>query len=82
MSTPLILVSTGAQTLSQPHLTYLGAAIQRYRDKAARALRLAQQAARHGNRYLAAGLINEAETFRAMAQRLTDQSNASAGDQS
>jgi hypothetical protein len=64
--------------LSQAHAAYLSAAIARYRAKAERALSLARTAARHGNRALAAGLLDEACTFRAMANGLTEQSHADA----
>jgi hypothetical protein len=60
--------------LSVAHAAYLSAAIERYRMKAMRALKLAQAAARHGNYSLAAGLIDEASAYRAMANGLEEQS--------
>ena len=59
--------------LSQAHSAYLSAVIDRYRQKAERALKLARTAWRHGNEPLAAGLLDESATYLAMAQGLTQQ---------
>jgi hypothetical protein len=74
----LTLSAVRPARLSQAHAKYLSAAIARYRDKAIRALKLAQAAARHGNRQLAAGLLDEASTFRAMANGLEAQARTDA----
>jgi hypothetical protein len=64
--------------LSHTHAAYLSAAIARYRDKAIRALKLAKEAGGHGNQPLAAGLIDEASTYRAMANGLEAQARTDA----
>jgi hypothetical protein len=64
--------------LSRAHADYLSSAIRRYRDKAIRALKLAKEAAGHGNQPLAAGLIDEASTYRAMANGLEAQARTDA----
>jgi hypothetical protein len=74
----LTLASTRRVRLSDAHASYLSAAIARYRDKAQRALDLAREAAAHSNRALAAGLLDEASTFRAMANGLEAQARTDA----
>jgi hypothetical protein len=71
--TTLTLAAARQARLSIEHEAYLSSAIRRYRDKATRALDLAREANGRGNRTLAAGLLDEAATFLAMAQGLTDQ---------
>jgi hypothetical protein len=72
----LTLSAVRQTRLSHAHAEYLSTAIARYRDKAIRALKLAKEAAGHGNRALAAGLLDEAAAFQAMANGLADQSRA------
>jgi hypothetical protein len=64
--------------LSEAHVEYLSSAIRRYREKSGRALELAREAAARGNHALAGGLLDEASTFRAMANGLEAQSRADA----
>jgi hypothetical protein len=73
MST-LTLARVHRTRLSDAHADYLSSAIRRYREKAERALSLARSAAAYGNHTRAAGLLDEAITYRAMANGLAEQS--------
>ena len=80
MSNILTLASVGSRRLSQTHADYLRAAIERYQDKASRALKLAREAAGRGNRSLAAGLLDESATYHAMAEGLAAQQSNTEGE--
>jgi hypothetical protein len=68
----LTLASTRQVRLSEAHSAYLSAAIGGYRGKAAPALD--REAAGRGNCMLAAGLLDEAASFHAMAAGVAEQS--------
>jgi hypothetical protein len=80
MSTTARLTRFGARRLAQEHAAVVQATIELYQLKAAAALKFAQVASKRGDAALAAGFLDEAETFRAMALGLAElQTNTSGG---
>ena len=73
MSAVLTLAAVRERQQAQAHEEYLRSRIAWHRDRAKQALKLARIAARHGNAGLAAGLLDEACTYRAMALGLEQQ---------
>jgi|SRR5579863_3270254 len=69
----LSLASVRERRLAQAHAEHLRARIAYLRDRAKQALKLARIAALSGNVALVEGLLDEACTFRAMANGLADQ---------
>jgi hypothetical protein len=81
MRTTLTLASVGTRALVQAHQDYVRARVSLYRDRAKQTLKLARIALRHGDTKSAAGMLDAACTYRAMANGLADlQTNITSGE--